>query len=1289
MKSRTSKRLRRWLLIPLIIVALIIATLELMTWNFLKPLIAERIEKATERSVAIQGDVKVSLFPQPQLTLHELKLDNPEWATSAHMLEAQRVSISPSLSDLLQGEMVLEDIEFVGSTLNLAQRANAPANWEFGDEQTNQQAQAEEDTSSFLDIRHLSLSESEVRYWAPEAQTPLDVTMSSLQMQADDESLHTQATLSFQQQRFELAAQTDPIDAFLDDAQPFSGDASLSSGESQLTIAFELPQAPGWQHFQANSELSLHNLTEWSQWLELPQIDLDSLGIAARLERQGSEWRLHDIDIAIAESQLTGELRMDTDGEAPSLEGRLHSSQLDVTALRAALPEPEEETGLSLPVLPDLRGDVTLSVNRLLMEEAQLHNIQTRVQLAEHSVALSPLTFELADGNAELVIGLTSNAERFFADAQINLQNVNIKKLNSSLPAGGMLDAGLDLELQPLEQRPSFELNTLLSHLRIDNAHLAYRNAEAGSDLEATVETVGEEEPPELLLSANGTFRDKPLELHVRGAPLPSLVDLEEGTLRHDYPLEAEATSSGVFAKADSTLASLFDLQTLEAEVILDADSGRALENWIGPVLPSLPAFRLAGRLRRDHEQWSATGVEGQIGSTDVAGSVEVLSAERPVVNIDLEAGYIDLAQLISTTTQKADDEAQIDETQPDEALGESLLAPLRSFDGQFNLQADALVLPNGLELRKLALAAELEEGRLRAEPIQFRLGEGSLTANLALDATQPTASGRLDVDMNDVSLARLGDTFTSIEDRLGRVSGELHLEMGETLPGDSRDDLLLPFIGLLTFEPSELRFSDPQAGTELTLNFETQNTLAGVQTFQMEGKGSYDGAPAFLSLQGDPLLNAREPDRSYAVDLEADLVDTQISLQGTLLRPLALEGLNLQLALEGPNPQRLSRLLGIALPQLPSYSVSGELDMEDQRWAFTNIQGVTGDSDLNGRLVLNTASTPPQVSGELNSTYLDIADLGFLVGATPEEIEDGDRFILPDTEIITNAWQGVSADVSYRGESVSARDIPLSNVSIDFALEDGRGQFDPVSFGVGEGSVDLSLDLDTSTRPPSGTMQLEVQGVDINDALRHWELADESIGVIGGRGKLWIEGSSIAELLASSDGGVVLLMSGGKLDALLVEIAGLDAGQTFLSWVRGRDPIPIDCAYADLQARDGITQLDTFVVDTDDTTFTLGGQVDLNTERLDISIIAHPHDPSLFVGRSPLHLGGTFANIEMGVHREELIMRASASAALGALAGPLTALLPLVDVGTGPNMEHCQGLIGRSREAIQEGDIE
>ncbi|SEL63167.1 AsmA family protein [Halomonas daqiaonensis] len=1270
MKHGSSKHL--WWFVPLVLLVLVVAIVQLMSWNFLKPLIVERMEAATGRSVAIEGDVTINFFPRPAISLYEVSIGNPQWATSPQMLEAQRFSVSPSLGDLLDGEFVLDTVEIAGPVLNLEQRSDAPGNWVFRDTQegdAEQPSAADGPSTLPVTIHQLSLSDAQIRYRAPQTETPLKLTIPSIQIRRDSEALNSEATFIFRERRFHLETRTDSLEALLGGAEPFGGEISIGSEDDRLKGTLTLPQLPSLSPLQADAGLSVAATADWAQWLGLPAVELGGLEVSTRLAREGSEWQLSEIDASVLDSRITGELGVKLASEAPALNGHLHATRINLAAWREVLPEEEKTAGIAIPILPDLRGKVALSVDQLAMEERVLEELEAEVHLGKHSLALEPIAFTVAGGRVEASADLSSNPDRLSAEAQIGLDNLDMRALGFALEPGNTLSGEVTLRLSPLEQRPAFELDTLLANLEIDDGSFSYRNQDAGSDLHLSLATG---EVPPLRLSLDGSFRDKPLTMEIQGDSLPGLVALDE-----DYGLEAQASSGTLQARADTTLASLLDPTTIAGDLMLQAPGASDLEAWLGPVLPPLPEFRLAGRLARDNERWSATGIEGGIGGARVAGSVEVQATQHPRVQADLEAGRIVLARLLPDTAETGGETNE-------QAAGDSLLAPLHGFDGQLDLRADSLVLADGTILQGLVLNAGLEAGSLVVDPLRFGLADGSANSRLVLDATGQAGSGSLDVVIDDLSLVRLAETFTPMEERLGRLSGELHLEMSETLPVDRRDDLLLPFIGRMMFEPSTLRFEDPEAGTELTLRLETRGLGEGDRRFHLEGEGRYDGGPASLSLVGDPLLDARDPDRSYAVDLEVEAVDSRLALQGTLLRPLALQGLDLQLTLEGPNPRRLSRLLGVALPTLPPYSVSGNLDLNDQRWTLDNMEGDIGNSDLDGRLMLDTRPRPLRLEGELHSNSLDIADLGVLIGANQEN-EDEDRFVLPDTPFIGEGWHAVTADVRYRGESVQAGNVPLSQVVIDFRLEEGRGRFQPVRFGVGEGSVDLTLDLDAGTVPPGGSMQVEMRRVDLNDVLRHWNLANESAGIVGGRGKFWIEGRSIAQLLASADGGLLMLMTGGRLDAMLVELAGLDAGQAFFSWLRGREPIPIECVYGDLQARNGVTKLDTFVIDTLDTTFTAGGEVNLNTERLDISIFAHPKDASVFTGRAPFHLGGTFDDIEAGVHGGGLGMRAGASAVLGALGGPIAALLPLLEMGVGPDMAYCDGLVSRSREAIRD----
>src|SRR5690606_27495830 len=156
-----------------------------------------------------------------------------------------------------------------------------------------------------------------------------------------------------------------------------------------------------------------------------------------------------------------------------------------------------------------------------------------------------------------------------------------------------------------------------------------------------------------------------------------------------------------------------------------------------------------------------------------------------------------------------------------------------------------------------------------------------------------------------------------------------------------------------------------------------------------------------------------------------------------------------------------------------------------------------------------------------------------------PSEEEDA----LPDEPVVTNAWERIAAKVRYRADSVDVANVPLSNLAIDFSLEEGAFRFAPVGFGAGQGSVDFTLARDVTGPAPQGVLGLEVRNVDLRDAFSEWDAAGDSLGVIAGLGKFWVEGASVADLLASADGGAVLLMSEGKLDPLIVELAELDFG--------------------------------------------------------------------------------------------------------------------------------------------------
>jgi len=530
-------------------------------------------------------------------------------------------------------------------------------------------------------------------------------------------------------------------------------------------------------------------------------------------------------------------------------------------------------------------------------------------------------------------------------------------------------------------------------------------------------------------------------------------------------------------------------------------------------------------------------------------------------------------------------------------------------------------------------------------------------------------------------------------------AGGDGNWKFGDGDEEERGGEATLPELHRLSIDEGQVRFVEQQLDTDIQVAIAADPDAGRQQAVNVRGAGSYRGEPFELTAQGDSLLRLFEPDQGYRLQAAAAAADTSVRLEGEIFDPRALTAsdLNLVMELAGPDPERLYRLTGLPLPSLPPYRIAGRVVRQGQKWTLSDFDGTVGDSDLHGNLSLALDGERPVLTAELTSEMLDLDDLGPLVGAAPEtkpgetaspeqrqEAEarqEIDR-ILPQEEISIERVQVLDAAVQYSARRVKSGKLPVDALEVRFTLEGGRMAFSPLKLGVGKGSIDGQLHLDTTGEALEAKLNAELRRVDLVELLRAFEVADESFGTVAGKANLWMRGNSVAALLGSADGGLYLLMTGGQLDRLLVELAGLDAGEALMA-LMGDAPqsIPIECAFLDLQARGGVFSLDTAIIDSTDTLFLAGGAVDLGDEQIDVVLSPRPKDPSLFAARSELRIQGPLG--DPGVRPGgETLLKGAAAAVLAAVAGPAAALLPLMETGGGEHSTICSGLVGSAEEA-------
>jgi len=141
--------------------------------------------------------------------------------------------------------------------------------------------------------------------------------------------------------------------------------------------------------------------------------------------------------------------------------------------------------------------------------------------------------------------------------------------------------------------------------------------------------------------------------------------------------------------------------------------------------------------------------------------------------------------------------------------------------------------------------------------------------------------------------------------------------------------------------------------------------------------------------------------------------------------------------------------------------------------------------------------------------------------------------------------------------------------------------------------------------------------------------------------------------------------MGRGSISNLLLELAGLDVYEA-LKFMIGEDrKVAIRCAFGDFAVKDGVMTTRAFAFDTTDTIIIGEGQVDLGEETLDLELRPRPKDRSILSLRSPLHIGGSFADPSFRPDFARLGLRGAIALALGSIAPP-AALLATLELGPG-----------------------
>ena len=511
--------------------------------------------------------------------------------------------------------------------------------------------------------------------------------------------------------------------------------------------------------------------------------------------------------------------------------------------------------------------------------------------------------------------------------------------------------------------------------------------------------------------------------------------------------------------------------------------------------------------------------------------------------------------------------------------------------------------------------------------------------------------------------------------------------------------------IGTLRITGGEAHVVIPKLGADVRATIATQDE-ADAGTLVMDGRGTYAAQPIVVHLVGGALLSLRDPAHPWPVDLTVVNGPTRLAIKGTLQNPLALKGGNITLQVSGPDMGLVEPLTGFSIPRTPDYEVAGKLEFQGfQRIRVDDFRGRLGHSDIAGTIEMEPGETvdgtsKPVVNLDLRSSRVDMADLhGFTSGQPSRDAmaheTSGQRAskakavasgkLLPDTPFNRHRLNWGDIHLRYHSAHIQGHNVPLDNLTVVMDVVGGRITVHPMSFAVGKGGLSAIAEV----TPQSGEnirakIDLRLDKLDVS-RLMATSRGSHGTGSISGTGAIDAIGNSVAGLLANGNGGMKMAMVGGDLSALLVDLSGLHFGNALLSALGMPQKTPVQCFISNLVLRQGILDFNTMVLDTGEAITEVGGNIDLRSETIDLSLKSDAKHFTVGSLPSRLTIAGTLkdATIRPG---PQTAARAGAVVGLAALFAPL-AILPTIQFGTSEQEDaRCGELLRQARTSSSDG---
>lgn len=423
-----------FVIVLVLLVAAVVALPFIVPMETVKKQLITAANDATGRTLAIDGNFELSVFPTLGLKAEQVSFSNPPGSTSPNMAAINSLTAELELMPLLGGQIKVARFVLDQPVVNLEIDEKGNPNWVLDGKKAAPAAAAQDSTASQdtapvaikdINLGDVRLINGVISYTDKTSGTAekienlnLDISLASL-----DSPLDSKGSAVWNGEKINLAVTVGALRAIMDNKPTFAK-TSISSSKVALNFEGDINTVTPVS-LSGRTDLDVPSLRELAAWAGAPlEVAGDGFGplkIAGNVAIEGDKYSFNQASLSFDKINGKGDFSINLGGKKPAIKGKLALAELDVNpylppedpkAAKAATaqdakpkgPGEWDDTPIDLSALNDVNADFDLSVEKVLVRKIKIGKSVIIAALKDGLLNLNLKQLALYEGKANGVV---------------------------------------------------------------------------------------------------------------------------------------------------------------------------------------------------------------------------------------------------------------------------------------------------------------------------------------------------------------------------------------------------------------------------------------------------------------------------------------------------------------------------------------------------------------------------------------------------------------------------------------------------------------------------------------------------------------------------------------------------------------------------------------------------------------------------------------------------------------------------------------------------------------------